>query len=219
MAITMMPIKCPECGADLTVENTREYLFCSYCGAKVLLNNENEHIYRTIDEAEIKQAETDRIIKLKQLEMEEKDSISRKTLIIAWVSITAILLLLGIIGFTVDNEGLGMCMLFAMLVGMWGGIGIFGSNKRKHRMMAGSNDVIISASMMNYREASFQSMLLLYKGAGFTNVTAFPLRNLNLLNQFRNGKVEMVTINGSNEFEEGDIFPKNANVVITYHSR
>lgn len=40
-----------------------------------------------------------------------------------------------------------------------------------------------------------------------------------LLTQSKNGKVEAVTINGSDEFEEGDIFPKNSNVLITYHSR
>ena len=130
MAITMIPIKCPECGADLSVENTREYLFCSYCGAKVLLNNENEHIYRTIDEAEIKQAETDRIIKLRQLEIEEKDNDSRKVLIIVWLAATAILLFVGIIGMIADSEGMGMCLLIAMNVGLWGGMGLFGSKKR-----------------------------------------------------------------------------------------
>ena len=40
-----------------------------------------------------------------------------------------------------------------------------------------------------------------------------------MFNQGKNGKVEAVTINGSDEFEEGDIFPKNSNVLITYHSR
>ena len=59
MAINVVQIRCPACGADLSVDSTREFSFCSYCGSKVILNNDNEHVYRTIDEAGIKQAETD----------------------------------------------------------------------------------------------------------------------------------------------------------------
>lgn len=64
MAINLISIKCPGCGADLSVEDNREFSSCSYCGTKVKINNDNEYIYRTIDEAGIKQAETDRIVKL-----------------------------------------------------------------------------------------------------------------------------------------------------------
>ena len=54
MAIKMISVKCPDCGASLDVEEGRRQCFCSYCGAKVMINNENEYIYRTIDEADIK---------------------------------------------------------------------------------------------------------------------------------------------------------------------
>lgn len=221
MAISLISIKCPECGATLSVESTREFSFCQYCGTKVMLNNENEYIYRTIDEAGIKQAETDRIVKLRQLDMEEKSNFSRKTLIVAWLAATAILILIGIIGFTIDNEGMGMCMLFAMCVGMWGGIGLFmGDNKKKKAtIVAGANEVVISSAMTDCCEKNFNSAVLLFKGAGFVNVTAVPLSDLTVFNQKKNGQVEEVTINGNDDFEEGDIYPKNSNVLITYHSK
>ena len=72
MAVNLISVKCPDCGASLDIEEGRTQAFCTYCGAKVLLNNENEYIYRHIDEAGIKRAETDRIVKLKQMEMAEK---------------------------------------------------------------------------------------------------------------------------------------------------
>lgn len=221
MAISLVSIKCPQCGADLSVESTREFSFCQYCGTKVMLNNENEYIYRTIDEAGIKQAETDRIVKLRQLDMEEKSNFSRKTLIVAWLAATAILILIGIIGFTIDNEGMGMCMLFAMCVGMWGGIGLFmGDNKKKKAHIAvGANEVAITEAMTECTERNYNSVVMLFKGAGFLNVTTVPLNDLNMFNQKKNGQVEEVTINGNNEFEEGDIFLKNSNVLITYHSK
>ena len=63
-------LKCPECSASLSVKEGRDQLFCQYCGAKIVLQNENERIYRRIDEADVKRSETERLIRLKELEME-----------------------------------------------------------------------------------------------------------------------------------------------------
>ena len=38
-----------------------------------MVQNDNEYIFRNIDEAGIKQAETDRIVRLKQMEIAEKE--------------------------------------------------------------------------------------------------------------------------------------------------
>lgn len=65
-------MKCPDCGAALDIEEGRRQIFCSYCGAKVIVENDNEHIYRHIDDAGVKKAETDRMIKMKKIEMLEK---------------------------------------------------------------------------------------------------------------------------------------------------
>ena len=91
--------------------------------------------------------------------------------------------------------------------------------KKKKRKYVGSNEVAISESMEDYSDKNYNSVVMLFRGAGFTNVTAIPLNDLTMFTQSKNGKVEAVTINGSDEFEEGDIFPKNSNVLITYHSR
>ena len=74
MAVSIISLKCPECGATISIESDRKQAFCTYCGAKILVNNENEYVYRHIDEAQITQAETDRLIQLKQLEIAEKQA-------------------------------------------------------------------------------------------------------------------------------------------------
>ena len=58
---------------------------------------------------------------------------------------------------------------------------------------------------------------MLFRSAGFKNVNAVPLNDLNMFTMKNNGKVDSVSINGNEEFEEGDIFPKNSHVTITYH--
>lgn len=67
----LIQLKCTSCGANLSIEEKRETLFCEYCGTRLVLDNENEYIYRHIDEADIKRAETERLVKLKELEIDE----------------------------------------------------------------------------------------------------------------------------------------------------
>jgi uncharacterized Zn finger protein (UPF0148 family) len=76
--VTMISVKCPDCGATLSIEEGRQNAFCSYCGSKVIINNENEIVYRHIDEARIKEAEAAREIRLKELELEEARLNSQK---------------------------------------------------------------------------------------------------------------------------------------------
>lgn len=66
-------VKCPSCGAELTVkDDNRDFMFCEYCGTKVdLIDTRIEH--HIVDEARIIEAETDRQVKLKHLEMETEE--------------------------------------------------------------------------------------------------------------------------------------------------
>lgn len=218
MAIQFVSVRCPDCGAELSIENGREQAFCSYCGAKVLVHNDNEHIYRNIDEARIKEAENERILRLRELELEEKEnSRSRKSLFIAY------------------GVALGFVLIGALiciaepLAGMWGiiiggYIGLFtfiksDEKKKKQKKYVSPNEAVITDSMIGCEEKNYNSVVMLYRGAGFTNVTAVPLNDLNILSQRKNGQVEAVTINGNSDFDEGDVYPREANVLVTYHSK
>lgn len=66
----LLTIKCPGCGANLNIEEGRNECFCSYCGSKILINDTKEYIYHTIDEAKIREVESNERIRLKQLEFE-----------------------------------------------------------------------------------------------------------------------------------------------------
>ena len=72
MTIKLNAIKCPNCNANIQVEEGRDKFFCSYCGAQIVVTNENEHIYRCVDEARIVESKNEKDIKLKELEIKEK---------------------------------------------------------------------------------------------------------------------------------------------------
>ena len=221
MAIQFVSIKCPECSADLQIEDGREYAFCTYCGARVMIANDNEHIYKMIDEARIKQAETDRMVRMRELDMEEKSTIPRKVLMIIWLTVSIALLLVGVIGFGIGNEGLGGIGLgIGMNVALWGALGLFvGGDKKKKKRFVGENEVAITTAMMDCVDYHYNKAVILYKNAGFMNINAIPLHDLTRFNLKKEGMVESVTINGEEEFEEGEVYPKNANILITYHSK
>lgn len=103
MSVKIVTVKCSECSGALNIESDRTQAFCSYCGAKILINNENEYVYRHIDEAGIKQAETEQLIRLKELELAEREMLSKQKIkklkIIISIILASIGILLMIIGF------------------------------------------------------------------------------------------------------------------------
>ncbi|WP_024865689.1 zinc ribbon domain-containing protein [Butyrivibrio sp. FCS014] len=218
MAIHFVSVKCPDCGAELSIDDSREFAFCSYCGAKVMVHNDNEHIYRNIDEARIKEAETERILRLRELELEEKENNrGRKTTLIAY-GVALAFVLIGAIICIFAPVG-GMC---GIMIGAY--IAMFtyiksDDRKKKRSKYVSPNDATITAQMLYCLGKNYNSVAMIFRSAGFTNVNLLPLGDIGLFNQRRNGQVETITINGNGEFEEGDIFPKNANILITYHSK
>ena len=68
----LIKLKCTSCNANLSIDGKRDFLFCEYCGTILIIDNENEYIHRYIDDADVKRAETEQLVKLKELEIEEK---------------------------------------------------------------------------------------------------------------------------------------------------
>lgn len=218
MAISFVSVKCPACGAALSVDSERELSFCSYCGSKIMMNNDNEYIYRNIDEARIKEAETERMIRLRELELEEKDNSRGRKGIYAAYGIALVFVIFGAIGCLFDVIAGLIGIMIGAYIAAFAFIKSDEKKKKKHTYVR-TNEVQISDSMSEYENMNFQSVRLLFQGAGFTNVQAVPLNDLTIFNQKKNGQVESVTINGTDEFEEGDVYPQNSNVLITYHSK
>ena len=92
--IHTVSIKCPDCGAALDIESTRDTAYCTYCGAKIKITYDNEIVVRHIDDAEIKRAETERIVRLRELDIKESKLKKRKSSSVS--SSLAIALLIGL---------------------------------------------------------------------------------------------------------------------------
>lgn len=58
-SIRFISVVCPNCGAQMSIENHCKQAVCGCCGTQLLIHNENEKIVHTIDEADIKRAEAE----------------------------------------------------------------------------------------------------------------------------------------------------------------
>lgn len=117
---SLMELKCPRCGAELEAEEDREILFCQYCGAKIILTDENtftiNKTIRTIDDADITRAETDRIVQMHNIEKDKKQFL-RNIIIYLLKAIASVFLGLGAIsGLSIDIKMSFMCIVLIVLI-------------------------------------------------------------------------------------------------------
>ena len=216
MSISIKSVTCPQCGASANYEEDREKLFCSYCGAQIIITNDNEHIYRRVDEAEIKRAETERIETLADIENNK----SSKVLLYAKYIVTGILLFLGIalmiIGANNGNLSLRTVGMFSLLAAAYVGFSCISNNKKNRTHV--KNGIRITSAIANSYGENYESIASIMKSVGFSNITCVPMNDLNLLTIRKKGQIESLVIDGEENISEGDEFPANAAVVISYHS-
>ena len=237
MAIKLVPVKCPECGAMLNIEENRTQAFCSYCGAKVLIHNENEFTYRHVDVAELERAETDRIVKLKQIEIAEKDKVDfkksskerLKLSVLLFVAGALIMLVFGLLdrffgNGEEDSIFAAMAMIGFMVIGFGSMLGLTAfldmskkpDNKDIHTPSDGN--LKLPDNISSYEYKSYTAIAALFESAGFTNVKCVALGDLFVGFIDKPGMVDSITINGES-MDTDKRYPKDAAIVISYHSK
>ena len=115
MAISFISTKCPNCGAELEIEQGRDMAFCTYCGGKVILHNENEYTInkttRTIDETEIARAQADRDVRIREMELREQASRSAQKMKLLYLGIGIFFGLLSLAGMLFRVFPLILCFI------------------------------------------------------------------------------------------------------------
>ena len=190
-------LTCQNCGANLDVKDN--IAFCSYCGAKLVIDDENRttthnynynYTHTKRDEARIRENERKEKVRLQELENEEKQK-KRDHKEQKWFWIGWVILML------------------ACFIGMY----ITGQAKKPS-----SNEVKMPCSVSDFEGEPYDEVVQELENMGFHNVETTEKKDLVLGWITNDGDVYKVSINGDTDFEEGDIFPKDAKVVVTYHT-
>lgn len=82
----------------------------------------------------------------------------------------------------------------------------------------GENEIMMDSAMTDYRYENYKDVEEKLKKLGFTNIKTNILYDIEF-GLTDEGETEAVSINGDDDFKRGDIFPNNAEVVITYHMK
>lgn len=237
MAIRTVAVKCPACGAAIDAGEDRKTVFCAYCGEKVLLQNDNEYVHRYVDEAKIKRFETEKIkietenmIRLKELEMEESHTRQydrlRHILIKAWIAVSVIVIVfgIGIIVFSGSNafvNGTEYFMFIGFPVVIGGAYFIFKAipEKEENRVLMKNGGIMLPKGIFPYDELNFKEVQGILRGAGFKNVKCVSLQDVILGILQKNGVIESIKINGKEVKSGGKVYRPDDVIVITYHGK
>ena len=229
MSVKQIAVKCPECGATLNIEEDRTQAFCTYCGTKVLVHNENEHIYRNIDEAGIARAKTERIVNENQMEFAERRGIAQENrrknrvkLALALGTIGVLMMIIGYMGGHAGGDsdsGLYMLAMVGMLVLEAAAFIALSNKDEEDNGSIYSDTATLPDIAWNYERKDYKAVETVLRSAGFTNIRCVPLNDLSLGVLYKPGMVESLTINGKDNISATRKYPKDAQIVISYHSR
>lgn len=230
MAITVNAVKCPSCGADLPVEEGREKIFCSFCGTPIVITNENEHIYRHIDEAGIKQAETDRMIRLKELEIEEakyKQSSSLRSLLIKiWIGAIFAVAILCLVVWLRDDE-LGGLMAFNCLFYVGGPVVGGGAylifklipEKENEKNIRREGGIKFPKNLEPFDEKNYAEVEKALRRVGFNNISCINMHDLTIGLLTKPGKIESISVDDVQITSGGKYYMPSVPITITYHGK
>ena len=163
--------------------------FCPYCGAKIAIDDGNRTITHR-DEARIRDSERKEKVRLKELENEEKQK-TREHKEQKWFWI---------------GWAIFMVVLFSIIFIM---AALDGPNK---------NEVKMPCDMSDYKGEQYEAVVQELEDLGFYNIETTEKKDLVTGWITKDGEVYKVSIGGDSDFDEGDIFPKDAEVVVTYHT-
>jgi len=173
--------------------------------------------HRVVDEARMKEDETNRMIRMRELDMEERENEkSRKMTNLAYGIALAFLLLGGLIGLGGVEEGY-FGVLIAMIIAEFTFIkGMDGKEKRKEAKYRRAGMIKLSSEQVDVKKHDYRSVEDTYRRLGFTQISIINKRDLITGLLKKHGQVCEITIGGETP-EAGKWYYASDSVVIMYH--
>ena len=185
-------LTCQNCGANLDVKDN--IAFCAYCGAQSVIDDENRtvtHNYNYThtkrDEARIRENERKERVRLTELEYEERKEKRNNK----------IGLIFGL--------GIPLFIILAILLG-------FGINKWTSQ----AQGKICAGYYNDYIGENYEAVVEQFEEMGFTNIVIIDLDDAGLA-FWNDGKVDSVSIDGNDSFEDVNYFYPDDKVIIKHH--
>lgn len=172
-----------------TLENEERIMYCGYCGEKLLLDDGTENINFTYREFdEARIRENERKERIRLKELENQAKDKERE----------------------HKTLIGCVVVWFILMGML----YFMGESSKPKV----DEVKIPFSSEEYKGDNYEQVVKELKNAGFTDIAVVDQKDLVTGWLTKDGSIDRISIDGDSEFSDGDIFAKDARVVITYHT-
>ena len=209
MSVEMLKLDCPHCHAPLEAENNLDTFYCKHCGKKIILDDaQRRKAVLKMEEMNHKKRQLDKTHEMERFRMKHKEQESaKKRQGKLWEILLTSKFFWGIV--------------IAVLVIVFFNVLFFTATKMEEAEAQQDLEqglIKLPASSENLIEQDYEDVALMFRSAGFTNVRTEGLGDLRLGIFSKEGTVTKVSVNGHTEFYGGVKFPKDAKIVITYHS-
>lgn len=234
---------CPNCGASLKFEDdNRDFGFCQFCGAKIMLDDYRS-THRVVDEARIHEDETNRMIKMREMEAAvqerkqkheeelqrlQNENVHRQkiaklnfftSIIISIFSL--ILIIIGVCLFqsTYENKPLSLFLIFDGIFVIIIYISIFCNTQTKNNSSVNFRAlgyIQLTPEALAFKGKNYRNIQSIYTRLGFKRIVIVNMKDLTAIYYKSRGLVAAVTIDGS-DVKKNQWYDPNAKVVIKYH--
>ncbi|MDD6060070.1 MAG: DUF4839 domain-containing protein [Ruminococcus sp.] len=230
--IKLIAIVCPKCGAQLKVEQNKKTSFCSFCGTQYFIADAStkNNVYNTtvnqpkqvnivkkgtveavLDYVEKKQnVKKQRIEEEKEkerlrLEKIEEENRIRREKILKFIE--------------THKKGLliACAILFCWILGAVTQSKPSESSENS-KMLTDPTGMRCPLSSDDCEGEDYEDIVEKFRDAGFVNIKTVKIEDLITGWLTSDGEVEEVAINNSTDFEEGDFFIPEAEIIINYHT-
>lgn len=198
-----MQLKCKNCGGVMSIDPNRQIMSCPYCDSRELMvESDNVKIQNIKSKAYTAVENTKNFIhrdieygKLKTQKDIEKIKANKETF----------------------DQKIGLILFassFMFLLALLGFASCMAEEEEKER----KNKIEITVSDSDFWNVDYKEAVAQFEDMGFTDIETKG--NEDLINGWivSENSVDKITINGDEDFSEGDFFDKDAKVRIYYHS-
>ncbi len=185
----MMPAICTQCGGPVQVDTQRANAICQYCGSQIIIEKPKLSAVESV--LSFVNDQQKRIDDAKKAKKEEERKAREEA--------------------DKSFKKYGLVYLFVMFV-LFGFLAFMSSNEEK------SDKISINTSSSDLVGKNFKDVVMELQEDGFINIKTEAVEDLIIGLLTTDGEVEQVEIDGSIDFSSGKKFPKDAEIIVTYHT-